>query len=64
MNNNLRTENLVRYNKEELIELIQEAIDYTKDDNFDADDALHGALEQIEAVVYVLKNCDYEGKEK
>lgn len=60
MNNNLRPEVLCNKNKDQLLEMFNEAVDYARDGGTDE---LHEAIEQIQAVAYVLANCDYEGSE-
>jgi hypothetical protein len=60
MNNNLSTHSLAAMNKAQLLEMMQEALDYAQDGG---KDELHEALQQIEAVSYVLQNCNYEGSE-
>ena len=59
MNNNLSTQALVYKNRIELVEMLAEAVEYIQDGE---QDELHAGLEQIEAVTYVLKNCDYQGR--
>lgn len=58
MNNNLSTQALVYKNRIELVEMLAEAVDYIQNGE---QDELHAGLEQIEAVAYVLKNCNYAG---
>ena len=57
MNNNLSPQILSNKSEDELFEMIQESIDY-RNNNPEDEDTIHEALEQIEAVTYVLKNCD------
>ena len=59
MNNNLSTQVLVHKNRIELVEMLEEAVRYIQDGE---SDELYAGLEQIEAVTYVLKNCDYKGR--
>lgn len=59
---NLNTSMLVYKTKEELLQLIEDELGFVRDEPQD-EDVLYYALENIEQVVYVLKNCDYEGKE-
>lgn len=61
MNNNLRPEVLSYKNKDQLLQMFREAVNYAEDEN--TTDALHEAIQQIQAVAYVLASCDYEGKE-
>lgn len=58
MNNNLSTHALIMKNKEQLLAMITEAVEFAEDGG---EDELHQALEQIEQVTYTLKNCNYEG---
>ena len=61
MNNNLQAHVLCLKNKEQLLAMVQEAVDFAQDGG---EDELFSALEQIEQVTYVLKNCDYEGSQQ
>lgn len=56
---NLNQLTLVSKTKEELLAIIEDEASVA----YNGGDDLHIALENIEQVVYVLKNCDYEGKE-
>lgn len=58
MNNNLQVESLVYKGRIELVEMLDEAVKYAQEGS---EDELYKALEQIEAVTYVLKNCNYKG---
>lgn len=60
MNNNLSTHALVLKNKKQLLGMITKAVEFATDGG---EDELHAAMEQIEAVAYTLKNCNYEGSE-
>lgn len=60
MNNNLSTQALVHKTKEELWKMIVEATEYGE---FGDEDEMYSALEQIESVTYVLRNCEYKGRE-
>lgn len=59
MNNNLSTQALVYKNRIELVEMLAEAVEYIQEGE---EDELYAGLEQIEAVAYVLKNCEYQGR--
>lgn len=59
MNNNLSTQALVYKNRIELVEMLAEAVEYIQEGE---QDELYAGLEQIEAVAYVLKNCEYQGR--
>lgn len=59
MNNNLSTQALVYKNRIELVEMLAEAVEYIQEGEADE---LYAGLEQIEAVAYVLKNCEYQGR--
>lgn len=61
MNNNLSTQALAYKNKEQLLDMLKEAVDFASEEN--TTDALHEAIEQVQAVAYVLANCEYEGRE-
>lgn len=61
MNNNLSQQALARKNKEQLLEMFQEALDFANEEN--TTDALYEAIEQIQSVAYILKNCEYEGRQ-
>ena len=61
MNNNLSTQALVLKDKEQLLAMITEAVEYAQDGG---EDELHEALQQIAAVTYTLENCNYEGSEE
>lgn len=58
MNNNLSTQALVHKTKEQLLEMLSEATSYAAEEN--TTEALHEAIEQVQAVAYVLANCDYK----
>ena len=60
MNNNLSTQVLVHKTKDELWAMIREAYEFGDDQG---EDEMYQALEQIEAVTYVLRHCEYEGRE-
>ena len=60
MNNNLSVQALANKNKNQLLEMIKEAVEFAE---FGSEDEEYQAFEQIESVVYVLRNCEYEGKE-
>lgn len=51
---------LVRNTKEELLQKIEDELGFIRDEP-ENEDILHYALENIEQVIYVLKNCNYEG---
>ena len=61
MNNNLSIQALVLKNKEQLIEMINEATEFL---SFAEEGEMNSAFDQIEQVVYVLRNCRYEGNEE
>lgn len=60
MNHNQLT--LVRKNKASLLRLIEDELSFIRED--DNGDVLYAGLENIEQIVYVLKNCNYEGSEQ
>lgn len=57
---NYNQQTLVYKTKEELLQLIEDELGFVRDEPND-EDVMHYALENIEQVIYVLKNCDYEG---
>lgn len=60
----INTQTLVYKTKDELYYLLYQLIDDLKLNDLDGYDENieYSTLEDIEQVVYVLRNCDYEGK--
>ena len=60
---NLNNTTLVYKTKNQLIDLLAEQVEAIQEAQYSKDeDTEYTALENIEQVIYVLRNCEYEGK--
>jgi len=60
---NLNNTTLVYKTKNQLIDLLAEQVEAIQEAQYSKDeDTEYIALENIEQVIYVLRNCEYEGK--
>lgn len=55
----LNTSTLVYKTKDELAHLLRVCAEEIEEED---QDLVYGALQDAEQIIYVLKNCDYEGK--
>lgn len=60
---NLNNTTLAYKTKNQLIDLLAEQVEAIQEAQYSKDeDTEYIALENIEQVIYVLRNCEYEGK--
>ena len=57
----INTQTLIYKTKEELIEILQNCVECIDSDD---EDMVYLALEDMEQVVYVLRNCEYKGRKQ